>query len=42
LSKNHGRARWFLGLSDEEQAYTDLKLALADSLRQRRIERDRP
>jgi len=34
-----GDAQAFLGLSDEEQAYIDLKLALAEGLRRRRIER---
>lgn len=34
-----GDAQAFLGLSDEEQAFIDLKLALAESLRRRRIER---
>ena len=34
-----GDAQAFLDLSDEEQAYIDLKLALADNVRQRRIER---
>ena len=31
-----GDARTFLGLTDEEQAFIDLKLALADNLRGRR------
>ncbi len=34
-----GDARTFLGLSDEEQAFIDVKLALAESLRRRRVER---
>jgi DNA-binding XRE family transcriptional regulator len=34
-----GDARDFLGLSDEEAAFVELKLALADNLRQRRLKR---
>lgn len=34
-----GDAREFLGLSEEEAAFVELKLALADSLRQRRLKR---
>jgi DNA-binding XRE family transcriptional regulator len=34
-----GDAREFLGLSEEEAAFVQLKLALADNLRQRRLER---
>ncbi len=34
-----GTAREFLGLSAEEEAYIDLKLRLADSLRKRRTRR---
>jgi hypothetical protein len=34
-----GDAQTFLDLSDEELAFIDLKLGLADSLRRRRIER---
>jgi DNA-binding XRE family transcriptional regulator len=32
-----GSARDFLGLSEEEAAFVELKLALADKLRQRRL-----
>jgi DNA-binding XRE family transcriptional regulator len=32
-----GSVRQFLGLSDEEEAFLDLKLALARSLRERRV-----
>jgi len=34
-----GDTREFLGLTDEEAAFIELKLALADSLRQRRLKR---
>lgn len=34
-----GDAREFLGLSEEEAAFVELKLALADNLRQRRLKR---
>ena len=34
-----GDAEAFLGLTDEEQSFIDLKLALAESLRQRRMQR---
>lgn len=34
-----GDTRAFLGLSEEEAAFVELKLALADNLRQRRRER---
>jgi DNA-binding XRE family transcriptional regulator len=34
-----GHAREFLGLSEEEAAFVELKLALADNLRQRRLKR---
>ncbi len=34
-----GDARDFLGLTDEEAAFVELKLALADNLRQRRVKR---
>jgi DNA-binding XRE family transcriptional regulator len=34
-----GDARDFLGLSEEEAAFVELKLALADNLRQRRLKR---
>lgn len=34
-----GDTQDFLGLSDEEQAFIDLKLTLAENLRQRRIQR---
>jgi len=34
-----GDAREFLGLSDEEAAFVELKLALADNLRHRRMKR---
>ncbi len=34
-----GDARDFLGLSDEEAAFVELKLALSDNLRQRRLKR---
>src|SRR5262245_46769219 len=34
-----GDAQAFLGLSDEEQTFIDVKLALADNLRRRRTER---
>jgi DNA-binding XRE family transcriptional regulator len=34
-----GDARGFLGLSEEEAAFIELKLALADNLRQRRLKR---
>ena len=34
-----GTAREFLGLSDEEAAYVELRLCLADSLKNRRIKR---
>jgi DNA-binding XRE family transcriptional regulator len=34
-----GDARDFLGLSDEEAAFVELKLVLSDNLRRRRIER---
>jgi DNA-binding XRE family transcriptional regulator len=34
-----GDARDFLGLSDEEAAFVELKLALAGNLRQRRLKR---
>jgi ribosome-binding protein aMBF1 (putative translation factor) len=35
-----GNADEFLGLSADESAYIDLKLKLADSLRQRRLQRN--
>ena len=35
-----GSAREFLGLSDEEAAYVELRLRLADSLRDRRTRRN--
>jgi hypothetical protein len=34
-----GDARDFLDLSDEEAAFVELKLALADNLKQRRLKR---
>ena len=34
-----GDARDFLGLTDEEAAFVELKLALADNLRRRRLKR---
>ena len=34
-----GDAREFLGLTEEEAAFVELKLALADNLRQRRLKR---
>ena len=34
-----GDARDFLGLTDEETAFVELKLALAENLRQRRLKR---
>jgi DNA-binding XRE family transcriptional regulator len=34
-----GDAREFLGLSEEEAAFVELKLALADDLKQRRLKR---
>jgi DNA-binding XRE family transcriptional regulator len=34
-----GDAREFLGLTDEEAAFVELKLALADNLKQRRLKR---
>jgi DNA-binding XRE family transcriptional regulator len=34
-----GSAQEFLGLSDQEQAYVDLKLRLSDALRHRRLRR---
>lgn len=37
-----GSAQEFLGLSDEETAYIELKLKLAEALRQKRIERKLP
>ena len=37
-----GDAREFLGLSDEEAAFVELKLALADDLNRRRMTRGMP
>jgi DNA-binding XRE family transcriptional regulator len=34
-----GDARTFLGLTEEEAAFVELKLALADNLKQRRLKR---
>jgi DNA-binding XRE family transcriptional regulator len=34
-----GSAREFLGLNEEEAAFVELKLALADNLKQRRLKR---
>jgi DNA-binding XRE family transcriptional regulator len=34
-----GNAREFLGLTEEEAAFVELKLALADNLKQRRLKR---
>lgn len=35
-----GDAKQFLGLSDEESEFVELKLALVDGLRRRRLEQD--
>lgn len=35
-----GTAKQFLGLSDEENAMIEMKLALADSLKKKRLEHD--